>query len=91
MAPLAHRVAGDGVLDLDDLGPHVAEQLTTERSHDELAELEHPKVRERTVGRRLRGDVLGALTSSSSDLLAVQAAVNSRPRKVLDWETRPRP
>ena len=39
-APAAHRVAGLGGLDLDDLGAVVAEELAGERTGDEAAELQ---------------------------------------------------
>ena len=43
-APLAHRVAVDRVLDLDDLRPEVAEELAAERAGQELAQLDDAQV-----------------------------------------------
>src|SRR3954470_23550022 len=40
-APLAQHVGAPGILDLDDLGAHVAEQAPGERPRDKAAELEH--------------------------------------------------
>src|SRR5262249_39848471 len=49
LAPLPHRIAGLGALDLDDLGAEVTEQLAGEGTGDEAAELEHPHAVERAV------------------------------------------
>ena len=43
-APLPHRVALPGLLDLDDLRAEVAEQLAAERAGEQLAELGDPQV-----------------------------------------------
>ena len=45
-APLAHRIADPGVLDLDHLGPEVAEDLAGEGSGDQGAHLEDDQVGE---------------------------------------------
>src|SRR5690606_39923772 len=51
-APLPHRVALPGRLDLYDLGAHVAEQLTAERSGEQRAGLDHAQVGQRAVLER---------------------------------------
>ncbi len=42
--PLTHRVALARQLDLDHLGPEIAEQLAAERPGQQLAQLDHPQV-----------------------------------------------
>ena len=63
---MAHGIALAGRFDLDDLGPHVAEQLAAERSCDERAEFEHAKVGERAGWQSLVAAVVhgGAVVSS---------------------------
>jgi hypothetical protein len=53
-APLAHRIAGAGRLNLDDLGAEITEELATERAGQQLAHLHDPHVPERAgvVGHR---------------------------------------
>ena len=46
-ADLAHEVAGAGLLDLDDVGTHLAEQTRAERRRDARAEIEHAQPFER--------------------------------------------
>jgi hypothetical protein len=45
-APIAHRVAGAGRLNLDHLGAEVAEELAAERARQQLAHLYDPHVAE---------------------------------------------
>jgi len=53
-APDSHRVALARRLDLDDLGPKVAEQLTAERASQQGAQLEHPQVSQGPVLKNSR-------------------------------------
>jgi hypothetical protein len=48
-APVAHRVADAGRLDLHHVGAVVAEQLPREGTGDEVAELQHPDAVERAA------------------------------------------
>ena len=58
-APLAHRVALPGVLDLDDLRAEVAEQLAAERAGEQLAELGDPQVLQRRSSVWPRAGLVG--------------------------------
>lgn len=49
-APRPHRIAIVRILDLDDLGAIVAEQLPRERPRDEASEFEDADIRQRAVG-----------------------------------------
>jgi hypothetical protein len=42
--PLAHRVAGHRVFDLDDLGTEVTEQLAAEWSGQQRSQLDDPEI-----------------------------------------------
>ena len=53
-APAPHRVALARRLDLQDVGPVVAEELPRERAGDEAAQLQHPHAAERAVAGRGR-------------------------------------
>ena len=50
-APVAHRVAGRRRLDLDDLGPEVAQQGPDVGAGQQLAELQDPDALEGPVGQ----------------------------------------
>jgi hypothetical protein len=50
-APVAHGITLPGCLDLDDFGPHVAQELPAEGSGDERAEFEDAQIGEGAVGR----------------------------------------
>ena len=51
-APVAHRVARAGRLDLDDVGAEVAEQRAHVGAGEELAELQDAQAAERPVLKR---------------------------------------
>ena len=66
-APLPHRVTVAGVLHLDHLGAEVAEELSAERSGQQLAELDDANVVQRQRG--------GAHEFPSSSLHTNRAAI----------------
>jgi hypothetical protein len=51
-APVAHRVAARRRLDLDHVGPEVAEQRADVRAGEQLAELDHAQALQRAVAQR---------------------------------------
>ena len=86
-APFAHRVAAARVLDLDDLGAEVAEQLPAERAGQQLAELDHPQVVQRqcchVVQSVLPPNMLGR-KHCRSGVVQVRAHDAVRPVRVAD-------
>jgi hypothetical protein len=62
-APYPHWIALAGRFDLDDIGPHIGHQLPTKRSGDQLPELDHPDISQRSFGLGSGGHSILLFTS----------------------------
>ena len=75
LTPGAQRVWGAGWLDLDDLGAHVAQQSSGERSRDQRADLDDPDAVERAGHGHLAQPVPVQPVRADSDGLAQRVAL----------------